>query len=39
MLNIFSRLSQIDEVDKFKQWAMRVVENEAKMQRRQCCLN
>jgi RNA polymerase sigma-70 factor (ECF subfamily) len=34
MLNIFSRLSQIDEVDKFKQWAMRVVENEAKMQRR-----
>jgi RNA polymerase sigma-70 factor (ECF subfamily) len=34
MLNIFSRLSQLDEVDKFRQWAMRVVENEAKMQRR-----
>lgn len=34
MLNIFSRLSQLDEVDKFKQWAMRVVENEARMQRR-----
>jgi len=34
MLNIFSRLSQLDEVDKFKQWAMRVVENEAKMHRR-----
>jgi RNA polymerase sigma-70 factor (ECF subfamily) len=31
MLNIFSRLSQLDELDKFKQWAMRVVENEAKM--------
>ena len=34
MLNIFSRLSQLDEVDKFKQWAIRVVENEAKMYRR-----
>jgi RNA polymerase sigma-70 factor, ECF subfamily len=34
MLNIFSRLAQLDEVDKFKQWAMRVVENEAKMYRR-----
>src|SRR5579859_5297324 len=31
MLNIFARLSQLDELDKFKQWAMRVVENEAKM--------
>src|SRR5215471_17352106 len=34
MLNIFSRLTQLEEVDKFKQWAMRVVENEAKMYRR-----
>jgi RNA polymerase sigma-70 factor (ECF subfamily) len=34
MLNIFSRLSQLDDVERFKQWAMRVVENEAKMQRR-----
>ena len=34
MLNIFSRLSQLGEVEKFKQWAMRVVENEAKMHRR-----
>ena len=34
MLNIFSRLAQLVETDKFKQWAMRVVENEAKMHRR-----
>ena len=34
MLNIFSRLSQLDDVERFKQWAMRVVENEAKMYRR-----
>jgi RNA polymerase sigma-70 factor, ECF subfamily len=34
MLNIFSRLSQLDEIERFKQWAMRVVENEAKMHRR-----
>src|SRR6266851_4777905 len=34
MLNIFSRLSQLDDVEKFKQWAMRVVENQAKMYRR-----
>jgi RNA polymerase sigma-70 factor, ECF subfamily len=34
MLNIFSHLAHLDEVEKFKQWAMRVVENEAKMQRR-----
>jgi RNA polymerase sigma-70 factor (ECF subfamily) len=34
MLNIFSRLSQLDDIDRFKQWAMRVVENEAKMFRR-----
>lgn len=34
MLNIFSRLSQLDDVERFKQWAMRVVENEAKMIRR-----
>lgn len=34
MLNIFSRLSQLDDVERFKQWAMRVVENEAKMFRR-----
>ncbi|HZC25004.1 MAG TPA: sigma-70 family RNA polymerase sigma factor [Candidatus Binatia bacterium] len=34
MMNIFSRLSQLGEVEKFKQWAMRVVENEAKMYRR-----
>jgi hypothetical protein len=32
MLNIFSRLSQLVEAEKFKQW--RVVENEAKMYRR-----
>ncbi len=34
MLNIFSRLSQLDDIERFKQWAMRVVENEAKMSRR-----
>jgi DNA-directed RNA polymerase specialized sigma24 family protein len=34
MLNIFSRLSQLNDVESFKQWAMRVVENEAKMYRR-----
>ena len=34
MLNIFSRLAQLDDVERFKQWAMRVVENEAKMIRR-----
>ena len=34
MLNIFSRLAQLEDVDKFKQWAMRAVENEAKMYRR-----
>lgn len=34
MLNIFSRLKQLSEPDKFKAWAMRVVENEAKMYRR-----
>jgi RNA polymerase sigma-70 factor, ECF subfamily len=37
MLNIFSRLSQMDDVERFKQWAMRVVENEAKMHRRKRC--
>lgn len=34
MLHIFARLSQLDEAEKFKPWAMRVVENEAKMHRR-----
>jgi RNA polymerase sigma-70 factor, ECF subfamily len=34
MLNIFSRLAQLEDVDRFKQWAMRVIENEAKMYRR-----
>jgi RNA polymerase sigma-70 factor, ECF subfamily len=34
MLNVFAHLAQLDDVDKFKQWAMRVVENEAKMYRR-----
>jgi RNA polymerase sigma-70 factor, ECF subfamily len=34
MLNVFSRLSQLDDVERFKQWAMRVVENESKMIRR-----
>jgi RNA polymerase sigma-70 factor, ECF subfamily len=34
MVKIFSHLAQLTESDKFKQWAMRVIENEAKMCRR-----
>jgi RNA polymerase sigma-70 factor (ECF subfamily) len=34
MVKIFSHLAQLAERDKFKQWAMRVIENEAKMYRR-----
>jgi RNA polymerase sigma-70 factor, ECF subfamily len=34
MLHIFTRLNQLAERDKFRAWAMRVVENEAKMLRR-----
>jgi RNA polymerase sigma-70 factor, ECF subfamily len=34
VLNIFTHLSQLVETGKFKQWSMRVVENEAKMYRR-----
>ena len=34
MMKIYSNLAQLTETDKFKQWAMRVVENEAKMCRR-----
>jgi RNA polymerase sigma-70 factor, ECF subfamily len=34
MVKIFSHLAQLSERDKFKQWAMRVIENEAKMYRR-----
>ena len=34
VLNVFSRLSQLDDHEKFKRWAMRVVENEAKMYKR-----
>jgi RNA polymerase sigma-70 factor (ECF subfamily) len=34
MVKIFSHLAQLTESDRFKQWAMRVVENEAKMYRR-----
>ncbi|HVB55476.1 MAG TPA: sigma-70 family RNA polymerase sigma factor [Candidatus Acidoferrales bacterium] len=34
MLKIFLNLVQLTEADKFAQWAMRVVENEAKMYRR-----
>ncbi len=34
MVKIFLHLAQLAESDKFKQWAMRVVENEAKMYRR-----
>ncbi len=34
MVKIFSHLAQLAERDKFKQWAMRVIENEAKMCRR-----
>jgi RNA polymerase sigma-70 factor, ECF subfamily len=34
MLKIFLHLAQLAERDKFKPWAMRVIENEAKMYRR-----
>ena len=34
MVKIFSHLAQLAERDKFKQWAMRIIENEAKMYRR-----
>ena len=34
MVKIFSHLAQLTERNKFKQWAMRVIENEAKMYRR-----
>src|SRR6266536_1762225 len=34
MVKIFQRLAQLKDSDRFKQWAMRVVENEAKMYRR-----
>ena len=34
MVKIFSHLAGLTERDKFKQWAMRIVENEAKMYRR-----
>src|SRR5260370_4846663 len=34
MVKIFSHLAQVTESGKFKQWAMRVIENEAKMYRR-----
>src|SRR5258708_16315904 len=34
MVKIFSHLAQLTESDKFKQWAIRVIENEAKMYRR-----
>lgn len=34
MVKIFSHLAQLTESDKFKHWAMRVIENEAKMYRR-----
>lgn len=34
MLNIFTHLGQLTEREKFKPWALRVVENEAKMYRR-----
>lgn len=34
MVKIFSHLAQLTASDKFKQWAMRVIENEAKMYRR-----
>jgi RNA polymerase sigma-70 factor, ECF subfamily len=34
MLKIFQHLAQLTETDKFKPWAMRVIENEAKMYRR-----
>lgn len=35
MVKIFSHLGELAERYKFKQWAMRVIENEAKMYRRQ----
>ena len=34
MVKIFSHLAQLTESEKFKQWAMRVIQNEAKMYRR-----
>ena len=34
MVKMFSHLAQLTERDKFKQWAMRVIENEAKMYHR-----
>src|SRR5260370_15072482 len=34
MVKVFSDLGQVKESDKFKQWAMRVIENEARMYRR-----
>lgn len=34
MLKIFSHLAELAERDRFKQWAMRVIENEARMYRR-----
>jgi RNA polymerase sigma-70 factor, ECF subfamily len=34
MLKIFTHLAELAERDHFKQWAMRIVENEAKMYRR-----
>ncbi len=34
MVKIYSHLAQLTESDKFKQWTMRVIENEAKMYRR-----
>lgn len=34
MLKIFSHLAELAERDKFKQWALRIVENEARMYRR-----
>jgi RNA polymerase sigma-70 factor (ECF subfamily) len=34
MVKMFSHLAQLTESDKFKQWAIRVIENEAKMYRR-----
>jgi RNA polymerase sigma-70 factor (ECF subfamily) len=34
MVKIYSHLAQLAERDKFKRWAMRVIENEAKMYRR-----
>jgi len=34
MLKIFQHLGQLTQVDKFPQWAMRIVENESRMYRR-----